>query len=404
MLDLKSDLEWLDPSESLGRSFEVWDGPTKENHSEGTNMEKICMDERERDEGFSAPDLVDGDYRIAEEGTRNGSLPELDSGYQTSESGLSIPEDLAAETLTPAQAMLNLLPMDIDGRFGSFYSEANDYRTQVLNGRKDSVYAEQEMCESRFSWGSSVYSDEGLSSVNEVDVWWKPIKPLVVNKGPDKPPPIPQRNPLRLLKSISKSVPKGFGETVRVSRNIHNLHLDLSKPGKSEVLNSWRNSISSRKRPHTPVKKELPKLAAPEYWPHFATHEHIFQAMRTSGQGTGMPNNTGERKRARRSGKERATSKMHKENHGTEKAISRLGSSEQLRKARGHIRASSDPLHSNDITDSNATKWNESMPLHGSIRSSCIPSLAKDTNRSKLGQALAINKKLPPLPVAMEMT
>jgi hypothetical protein len=404
MMDLKSDLEWLNPSASLGRNFDVLDGTTKKDNNEGTNMATIYMDEPERDDRSRAANLADSEDRITEEGTRNGSLPELDSGYQTSESGLSIPEDLAAEHFTPAQAMLNLLPMDIDGRFGSFYSEANDYRTQVLHGRKDSIYADQEMCQSRFSWGSSIYSDGGLSSVSEVDVWWKPIKPLVVNKEPAKTPPIPQRNPLRLLKRIRESVPKGFGENVRVSRNIHNLHLDLPKPGKIDVRRSWRDSISSRKRPHTPVKKETQKLSASEHCPHLVAHGHIFQAMRASEQGTEMPNDMGERKRARRSGKARAATNTQEKNHDTGNVISRLGSSEQLRKARGHIRAASDPLHGNGTRNANATKWNESMPAHGCIRRSCIPSIANVTNRSKPGLALAINKRLPPLPVAMEVT
>jgi hypothetical protein len=401
MVDLRSDLEWLSPGANFDRDFGLLEKTTNEEY-ETLNIEAMRLEEM--DDEFMATDIADGHDRNAEEGMRNGSLPELDSEYQTSDDDLSIPDDLAANHLTPAQTMLNLLPVDIDGRFGSFYSDANEFRSHILNDQNETIYANAEMCQSRFSWGSSTNSDAGLSSVSEGDVWWKPIKPLVVVKDPPKPPPIPQRNPLRLLRRTSKGTPKGFGENVRGSRNIHNLHLDLSRLSKSDVRTSQRSSVSNRRRSHGPAKKEKPKLATPETWPHLAIPGHILQAMRDSGQSVEVPSKIGDNKKARWSIKSSTSSKTHSGSRSTKEVTSRFGCSDKLKTARGHIRAASDPSHNKGVRNSSGSKWNASMPSHGCIRRTCIPGLANVGNRRKLGQALAINKSLPPLPAPVEIT
>jgi hypothetical protein len=403
MVDLRSDLEWLSPTADFDRDFELLKKITNVEY-ERLNIEAMHLEDEERDEDSMSTDIADANDRNAEEGMRNGSLPELDSGYQTSDDSLSIPEDLAADHLTPTHTMLNLLPVDIDGRLGSFCNDANHFRNHILNDQKNTIYANAEMCQSRFSWGSSTNSDAGLSSVSEGDVWWKPIKPLVVVKEPLKPPPIPQRNPLRLLRRISKGPPKGFGENVRGSKNIHNLHLDLSRLSKSDVRSSQRSTVSNRRRSHAPAKKEKTKLATPETWPHLAIPGHILQAMRDSGQSVELPNKMGDNKRARWSTKTSTASKTYNGSRSTKEVTSRFGSYAQLKIPRGHIRTASDSSHNHGVKTSNGSKWNESMPSHGCVRRSCIPGLANVVERRKLGQALAINKRLPPLPATIEMT
>lgn len=405
MVDLKSDLEWLNPSANFERDFGLLNERTDGGgivgrvQNEPTRWKEVV----EGDDETMATDMADANDRNSKEGMRrNGSLPELDSGYQTSDSGLSIPEDLAIEHLTPAQTMLNLLPVDIDGRFGSFYSDANGPRFQKLPEQTDAKFIDEDMCRSRFSWGSSVYSDAGLSSVSDGDVWWKPIQPLVVNKETPPPPPVPQRNPLRLLKRLSKNPPKGFGENVRGSRNIHNLHLDLSRLSKGEVRNSLRSSTSGRRRSQTPVTKERSKRASKEARPNIAISGHILNAMRNSEQSIDGSNKFGDHKKVRWSTRTSTTSKAHRRNHPIKDAVSRSEYAEQLMGGRGHTRAISDPLHNGGTRSGNFGKWNASMPSHGCIRRSCIPSLVNKVDARKPAQALAINKKLPPLPVAME--
>jgi hypothetical protein len=233
--------------------------------------------------------------------------------------------------------------------------------------------------------------------VSDDDVWWKPILPLVNNKGKQSPPPIPQRNPLRLLRRFSRSPPKGFGENVRGSRNIRNLHLDLSRLSKGDVRNSLKNSIPGRRRSQGPTPKEKSKLASKEGRPNLAIPGHILNAMRDPEQSVERSTKVGDYKDVRWSTRTSTPPRTPYTN-----AVDRSGYAEQLVGARGHTRTASDPVHSGGERFGNPSKWDASMPSHECIRRSCISSVANEPKTKRPAQALAINKKLPPLPAAVE--
>jgi hypothetical protein len=390
MVDLRSDLEWLDPRTTLHRDFSMRNRTILEEGKRSPSKSMPKMDE----DGVEREDATKGGKRISE------SLPELEREYQSSDSGVSIAEELLAKHWTPTQTMLNLLPDDVDGRFGSFYSVLNQPRvhgTGLVDKEMDWRCSNTEPQVSRFSWGSSIYSDAGGDPVIEGDVWWK-IKPLVVKKEISQPPPIPERNPLRLMKRVSKSFPKGFGRSVRASRNIHNLRLDLSRPSsKSDARKSLRDSVPSRRRSNIPAaSKDVPKPVRSASQPSLALPGHILDAMRSSVQSTQRYANLRETKGARGSARTNATSTIH---HLT---TSQYGLTKRSKEARGHTRANSEPHQQSGINRSIPNKWNEPMPSDGCVRRSCIAGLANEVKPRRSDPTLCINKQLPPLPVSIE--
>lgn len=401
MVDLRSDLEWLDPGTTLHRDFSVRNRTIMEERKQSTspNMSQFYREGEGRDIAISQGDR---NHQIHEGRQITESLPELDREYQSSDSGHSIADELLAKQLTPAQTMLDLLSTDVDGRFGSFYSISNESKvhgTGIVNKQMDWTYANADPQVSRFSWGSSAYSDAGGDAMGEGDVWWK-IKPLVVKKNIPLPPPIPERNPLRLMKRLSKSFPKGFGDNMRVSRNIHNLHLDLSRPSKSDARKSLRDSVSSRRRSNIPAAtkdKAKPKRNATQ--PSLALPGHILDAMRSSVQSTEGYVEPRGKKKSQRSARTNETSTTH---HRTTSRSSRCSPAKHLMETRGHARANSEPHQEGRVNRSISCKWNESMPSHGCVRRSCIASFTNEVKTRRSVPTLAINKQLPPLPVSLE--
>jgi len=172
------------------------------------------------------------------------SLPEMDSGYSTSESGMSVAEELAAQYFTPGHSLLELLPKDDRGRFGSYYSPTGERK----HGLRRWPTKTRTACDDdkRFSSTSSIYSEDGL---DPIDAWLTPI-PLVIRKDKnEQAPPIPERNPLRKQENISSNERKSNGETKRASRNILNLHLDLPKSNFHESPKSTRSPCKRSKLP-----------------------------------------------------------------------------------------------------------------------------------------------------------
>jgi hypothetical protein len=392
MVDLRSDLEWLDPGTTLHRDFSVRNRTIMEEQRKQSGSN----DEMPKEDATS-PDQVNQQSR--ERMHISESVPELDREYQSSDSGLSIAEELLAKHFTPAQTTLDLLSPDVEGRFGSVYSISNQPRVQgsgIVDKEMDWTYTDTEPRVSRFSWGSSIYSDAGGDTVVEGDVWWK-IKPLVVKKETPQPPPIPARNPLRLMKRLSKNLPKGFGDSVRTSRNIHNLHLDLSRPSKNDARKSLRDSVSSRRRSNMPAtNKDKTQSMRSATQPSLALPGHILDAMRSTVSSTQGYIDPREKRRMRRSTRTNATSTTP---HST---TSQYSSTQRSNKARGHTRANSEPNQESGVNRGISTKWNEPMPSHGCTRRSCIAGLANEVKPRRSVPILAINKQLPPLPVSRE--
>jgi hypothetical protein len=401
LVDLKSDLEWLEPIATFNRDFGIRSAEDDGSQARDTFQENtITM--KETDAGnIVAMKTDDADTQTFERMQETGSPPELDAGYQTSDSGLSTADESMAEHLAPAQSMLELLSANVDGRFGSFYSVSNHStlpEPQICE--MDFACARSGMYQSRFSWGSSVYSDEA-DSTGDGDMWSKPIKPLVISKEAPLPPPIPERNPLRLLRKLSKGVPKGFGENIRASRNIHNLQLDLSRIGKEDVQNSVLDSKSSTRRSHAMDSKKRSKPAGDDTQPQSALPGHILHAMQSSTQNFDTPNKARGKKKARRSTKNNVTSATHSRSQSTREVMSGSTYAQQIMSARGHARAASEPFRQISVRGDNSCKWNESMPSDEPIRRSCIASLRNEHRSRKPAPALAINKQLPPLPVTL---
>ncbi|KAH5434915.1 hypothetical protein HBI47_079760 [Parastagonospora nodorum] len=398
MVDLRSDLEWLDAGTSLHRDFSVrngaYHGENIQNHRDSTLS---IQEEFERGTFATSSNLR---YNQDMEGLQAlDSLPELDREYQSSDSGHSNSDDLMAKHLTPAESMRDLLPKDMAGRFGSFYSVSNDAkepRLNILPDEMDWTYTLSGTQVSRFSWGSSVYSDAGEDSVEPDHVWWKP-RPLVVNKEIGSPPPIPEKNPLRLMQRLSNGFPKSFGENMRRSRNIHNLHLDLNAPSKSSKTNSWRTPGSSKNRSQVPSSKQTPNPnSGVALQPSSALPGHILEAMRSTPQSTEAMRRPRDRKKGRKSGRTSEKTTKHSSTGIPDRHA------KQPMEARGHLRSKSEPFPASGANKSLPSKWNESMPSEGCIRRTCITGLANEVKPRRSVPNLAINKQLPPLPVTNE--
>jgi hypothetical protein len=405
MTDLKSDLEWLEPITAFNRNFSVRNagddgGATHEKYQESSTIVDGGVAGN-----IAALNLDDAHAQTLERTQETGSPPELDAGYHSSDSGLSIADDSMAEHLTPAQSMLQLLSTNVDGRFGSFYSVSNHSKLpgplpEPQIREMDVAYAHPGMCPSRFSWASSIYSDD-VNVAGDIDMWLKPIEPLVISK--EAPPPLPERNPLRLLRRRSKDAPKAQSENIRASRNIHNLQLDLSRLRKEDERNSVRDSRPSRQRSHAPGSKKRAKQGSDELLSPFASTGHILDAMHNPTQHTDTSNKAREKKKARRSTKTSSTSATHSRSQSTKEVINGSTYTQQLMSARGHVRAASEPFRQTEPRSGNACKWDESMPFDEPIRRSCIASLTNEHRSRRPTPALAVNKQLPPLPVKSEL-
>jgi hypothetical protein len=397
MVDIQSELEWLAPIADFNRNFEMRDaGNTQDDASD--NLQESSTTVQAPVQGNVTANIDDACDENVTGPQEVESPPELDAGYQTSDSDLSISDELRADHSTPAQSMLELLSKNVDGRFGSFYSASNQSLIpEPQIHEMDFTYSRPEMCQSRFSWGSSVYSND-MDFADDNNTWWKP-KPLVVNKDPPAPPPIPERNPLRLLGRMS-SEPKGFGESGRASKNIHNLRLDLSRLRKGDSRNSTRDSKSSRRRSYISGSKHKPKQTGNETETQLALPGNIFDAMQISAQQTEAAAKHVDRKKTRRGPKSSSTSTAHSRSQSTKDIISGSTYAQQLMKARGHARAASDP----STRGSDSCKWNESMPADEPVRRTCISSLTNEHKSRRPAAALAINKQLPPLPWMVEMS
>ncbi|KAL5118957.1 hypothetical protein ACEQ8H_003086 [Pleosporales sp. CAS-2024a] len=385
MIDLRSELEWLDPGTTLHRDFSL-----RLRLDQGgliKDFDKLAIDSELVSEGRDA-----GLYRQDTEYSQGlEALPELDQEYQSSDSGLSTADEVIRKHLKPAQSMRDVLPGKVEGRFGSCYGVSNDSKGYGLDMVPDAIdwrFGNAEANISRFSWGSSVYSDAGEDSMsvnlNDEKVWWKP-RPLVVQKDSGTPPPIPERNPLRLIKKLGNSLPRGFGDNVRRSRNIHNLHLDLSLTGKSAKRKSWRASGSSRNRSKMPSSsKQKPTLLGGSSQPILAFPGHILDAMR-SPMAISETSHTSIDKKVRQSARTSEMSTSHP-------SSSRAG-------IRGHVRATSEPFRDDKKSTNIPCKWNESMPLDGCVRRTCMVGRINEVKPRRSVPSLAINKRLPPLPV-----
>lgn len=224
--------------------------------------------------------VVDMDGQAGEESPNADLPPEMDTGYDTSESGRSVAEELAEEYLKPIHSMYELLPTEINGRFGSYYSPTSETNPGLQTWPEifDAAYDANKR-QSRFSWTSSIYSDDGL---DEKSIWWKPIEPLIVRKEPEQPPPVPTRNPMRLLRRLSKSEPKGFSEERRGSRNTHNLYLDLSRSNTRDQKSTKSSTlVRGISRTHS-ARKENKKSTSSRPQLSLVIPGHISNAMCTS--------------------------------------------------------------------------------------------------------------------------
>ena len=435
-----ADLQWLDP-----------DGPFDLDQSEldpANNGRKamkdlhhmsvpLLTDRDDRYDQLITLDLVEVDEHV-EEGLQSAdSPPEMDSGYDTSESGRSSAEELAEQYLRPIHSMQELLPIDINGRFGSYYSPTSETRPELgaWLDNYGTICDDESKRQSRFSWTSSIYSDD---SPDDKGVWWKPIRPLVVKKDVEPPPPIPRRNPLRLLKRMSKTEPKGYGEEKRGSRNIHNLHLDLSRSNSKDVRKSIQSPRPRQRDSWAPAKKDTVESMGRKPQLSLIIPGHISNAMRNSvedatksrrttmestcsrkysivhsagdvarecrastASNTQRRSHSGQNTAAQSTTSTPTMIKPYGGSHSARQTPRSSGYAETLRSARGHARGFSEPVRNGSVSDV-SSKWNASMPPQETVRRSCIASLVNGgTTKRRVSHSAAINKRLPPLPVDM---
>ncbi|KAH7075843.1 hypothetical protein BKA63DRAFT_512541 [Paraphoma chrysanthemicola] len=312
------------------------------------------------------------------------STPELDND---SESDRSLSEELEVPILSPDA--FGIPSTEFTGVLQGLAGAIEPGFRDVAD--RDSVGFAGGAHRSRFSWGSSIYSDAGLELGSESAAWWTP-RPLVVKKdAAAAPPPIPERNPLRLMKRTSQALSTTPEKGSRASRNILNLRLDLSKSTTREKRKSTESSSTKRKRSHT-SRRKTSKPTKREILPESATPDHILEAMRLPGKeaikyrrSVSIPWSKGPRRIKSHADIDRA-----------------FGHTEKTKRARGHARGASEPFYigSGSVKSRSSRKWDAVMPSEGAIRRSCIPSLVNERNVRRPVQRLAINKELPPLPMA----
>ncbi|KAH8730494.1 hypothetical protein GQ44DRAFT_723332 [Phaeosphaeriaceae sp. PMI808] len=392
LVDLNLDLDWLESCASLER--EVYLLLPEFSKNEEIISRGLGIDLNNGNNQHRNKDLLGVD-----------STPELDSDDQTSESSFGIAEECTTMHLTPAQIMLDLLPKDCDGRFGSFYSQKYDSRSpeiQFLHEKKAKAYVDGDEYRSRFSWGSSNYSDMSPNPASERNSWWEPIRPLAVEKETPVPPPIPTKSPLRLMRKLGEISPKEFSNK-QSSRNVHNLHLHLSRPSINNIRESLLSPLSKRKQSHASPRKKDPmvirsdigskpklKLTIPSYIPSTASGKAgYFQASEY----------VSDNRKALRNSKFNTKSNVHGRSQSTQEVANRPVHPDRLIVTRGHTRATSDFGHKGGGKGGTCNKWDESMPLQNCVRRSCITSPAKESGTRTTLQVLDINKRLPPLPV-----
>lgn len=156
------------------------------------------------------------------------SLPDLSEDCQSSGSVFSIGDKLANST------------------FRTF--ELHD-STQLEKEERDTTLIDQFQMESRSSHGTCMYSSYTTGGNTQHDVCWNMIRPLDICSRKDAVlPPIPARNPRRLLNSARRDSLKRYSEMKRRSRNIRNIHLDLSNITADRVEENLHNEISSHRQ------------------------------------------------------------------------------------------------------------------------------------------------------------
>lgn len=416
MQDAKTELEWLSPITTFNSNFGLGiEGYTGEQNLDDAQQKSPTM--LDPIGAFPSVDAYTETYQTTNDSHEDinvfdyllpgsASPPGLDTDYQTSDSGTSVAEDVVAEYLTPVQSMLELLPKDMDGRFGSFYSVSNVSRLpepHIMHGGMEYGYDDACKHQSRFSWSSSVYSVEDSDLMSEADVWWKTIKPLNVQKELPPPPPVPARNPLRLLRRLSRGVPTGFSESARSSRNIHNLHLDLSRISNGETRSSSRNSnATQRKAQRSAATKETRKRACEETQQNPAYPGHILAAMSQTSLRLETPVRSSKKKPRRSARTSNNTSAAHSRSHSTQDPSAASNYAKQVLQARGPARPASDPVRVRDVRSRTTCRWNEAMPKDECIRRTCIAGLSNEDRTRRARPTLAINKQLPPLPVKLD--
>ncbi|KAH7090308.1 hypothetical protein FB567DRAFT_288068 [Paraphoma chrysanthemicola] len=314
------------------------------------------------------------------------STPELDND---SESDRSLSEELEVPILSPDT--FGIPSTEFTGVLRDLAGAIEPGFREVAN--RDPVAFAGGAHRSRFSWGSSIYSDTSIELGSEDAAWWTP-RPLVVKKDvAPAPPPIPERNPLRLIKRRSQALPTTPEKESRASRNILNLRLDLSKPTMKEKRKSTESSSTKRKRSHT-SKRKTSKSSKKESLLEIATPDHILEAMRIPGyegikhrRSVSIPWSRGPRR-----------TKSHAD-------IERVSeNTEKTKGTRGHARGASEPFYigTGSVKSRSSRKWDAVMPSEGAVRRSCITSLVNEHNERRPMQRLAINKELPPLPMAAQ--
>lgn len=322
------------------------------------------------------------------------STPELDSD---SESDHSLGEELQAPYLSPGT--LRMLSMEVNNRLGSLYGAVNEPGISDFEDvpSKDAAALGDGTHRSRFSWGSSVYSDVGLEASGEGVAWWKP-RPLVVKKDVPPPPPIPERNPLRLLRRTGQTVPNSSAGRARASRNILNLRLDLSKSAAGDLRMSVKSPKTERKRSYAASRRKSSRSKR-ETVSDSAMPNHILEAMRTSSTGSATRRQAEDTRDNRRSTRS-VESKVPSRDRSHRDLGRTSGYAEKVKSARGHTRGASEPFRIGSVRSSTSSRWDAAMPSQGTVRRSCIPSLVNEHTVRMPAPKLAINKELPPLPVA----
>lgn len=373
IVNIESELGWLSPRSSLLHEYlspgeASFDGQPQKS----LEFTRPIMEEEEEDMGIS-----DG----------AGTPPELDEGYQTSDSGgFSLAEELVAQYLGTEY------PMD-------FEIPCKPFRNSTT-----SVY--QDQCLSRFSWGSSTDSGAERESMMEHDVWWNPVRPMSERLQKQSPPPIPPRNPRRLLKAVNEVAPKGFSDAARGSRNIKNLHLSLAKPKTEEAGASSNNSpVSRRVQPdprYAPTNSMRSSMSSKT---KTSPTNHIVSAMSETSRKL--------QPKSSLRGFENAQESRQVVGSGTLvyppcrrcQSSRYIGSTNRSAETlnRSHSRGSSESVYIGTKKNKTLDKWEPSMLPPSSIRRSCTTSVAKNTKLRAPLLPFDINKRLPPLPAVAQV-
>lgn len=249
--------------------------------------------------------------------------------------------------------------------------------------------------------GISTYPSHVARAHNEHDLCWNVVRPLDARNTIDTmPPPIPAKNPRRLLSSIGGDSSDGSPEAARRSKNIRNLYLDLSKSNTKHVEESPQTFISNPRQPYPVLTKrtegpaQIP-MVSPMQLPWLSSEiREATGAKETRFTKASVPARIGNCCSVENKSEVRRSRHLASPKH----ILKWIQDLDGPPNAQGHKRSVSESTGLNHGRVRVLSRWDEAMPPYHAIKHFSSARSLKCMDPSRFSQTLNINKSLPPLP------